>query len=189
MKLLDGRTDVDRLENLYRAYARIILSYALRRVSREDAQEVLANTFLTAWRRLDDIPDEALPWLLSVARNLVANSRRSENRRSALLLKLKLAFGRQVRQDPTPTDLRENVLSAMAALSDHEREALMLVYWDDLGIATAAQVAGCSPGTLTTRLHRGRRHLASELAQVGVLRVVGRASDLDDQQVVRRQRP
>ena len=40
--------------------------------------------FLTAWRRFDRVPDDALPWLLGVARRVLANARRSAARRPAL---------------------------------------------------------------------------------------------------------
>lgn len=168
MRLLDADPDVARFEDLYRAHARVVLAYAMRRLPREDAEEILTATFLTAWRRRNDIPAAALPWLLGVARNLIANQRRSERRRSALLSRLLLAVNRPIPPSGNLSDLRATVLQAMATLSDREREALTLAYWDDLDVMVAAHVAGCSPSTMTTRLYRARRHLASRLARAGM---------------------
>jgi RNA polymerase sigma-70 factor (ECF subfamily) len=166
---LDADPDVARFEDLYRSNARVVLAYAMRRLPREDAEEILTATFLTAWRRRDNVPAAAaLPWLLGVARNLISNQQRSERRRSALLSRLRLAMGRPSSPSSNPVDLRATVLQAMAALSDREREALMLAYWDDLDVTVAAHVAGCSPSTMTTRLYRARRHLASRRARTGV---------------------
>jgi RNA polymerase sigma factor (sigma-70 family) len=161
--------DVDRarsrLEDTYRAHAREVLAYARRRVPPEDAYEVVAETFLTAWRRLDVVPERALPWLLGVARKVVANQRRSANRRLALVGKIG-RLGRSADRDPhpsAPSDVGELVLRAMGSLPERQREALMLCFWDDLDPATAAQVAGCSPRVLSARLYRGRRRLARKL--------------------------
>ena len=44
----------------------------------------MAETFLVAWRRLDDVPADALPWLYGVARRVLANQRRSADRGAAL---------------------------------------------------------------------------------------------------------
>jgi len=82
-----GLVDPDdrvRFETLYRANAHSILVYALTRTSREDAQDVVANTFLVAWSRFDAVPDDPLPWLIGVARKVLADQRRSERRRNAL---------------------------------------------------------------------------------------------------------
>jgi RNA polymerase sigma factor (sigma-70 family) len=161
--------DVDRarsrLEDLYRAHARDVLAYARRRVPAEDAYEVVAETFLTAWRRLEVVPERALPWLLGVARKVVANQRRSANRRLALVAKIG-GVGNSANRDPnssTPSVVGELVLSAMSSLPERQREALMLCYWDDLDPSTAAQVVGCSPRVLSARLYRGRRRLARQL--------------------------
>ena len=71
-----------RLEAIYRAHAREVHAYCLRRASRDEAKDATSDVFLVAWRRIEDVPtgDEALPWLLGVARNVLANRRRSLRR-------------------------------------------------------------------------------------------------------------
>ena len=76
-----------RFTELYDRYSGHILAYAARRTAgNADAADVLAETFLVAWRRLDDVPtDEAArPWLYGVARRVLANHHRGVTRRSRL---------------------------------------------------------------------------------------------------------
>jgi RNA polymerase sigma-70 factor, ECF subfamily len=77
-----GRCDQEEFEALYRANVRSVLGYVLTRTSREDAQDVVSNTFSVAWRRFDAVPEDPLPWLIGVARRVLAD-RRSEVRRNA----------------------------------------------------------------------------------------------------------
>src|SRR5262249_25660963 len=89
-------TSRSRFEALYAAHGRAILGSALRRVSRPaDAADVVAEPFLVAWRRLDDVPPgaEARPWLSGVARRTLANHRRGERRRQRLGQRLGAAVG------------------------------------------------------------------------------------------------
>jgi RNA polymerase sigma-70 factor, ECF subfamily len=84
-------TDKRRFELLFERHRRSVLGYALRRVDEPaDAADVLAETFLVAWRRLGGVPegDDARPWLLAVARRVLANQRRGERRRDSLAERL-----------------------------------------------------------------------------------------------------
>ncbi|HCO02476.1 MAG TPA: RNA polymerase subunit sigma-24 [Actinobacteria bacterium] len=157
-----------RFERLFAEHAGRVYAYAFRRVPSEDAHEVVAETFLTAWRRLDDVPADALPWLLATARRTLANRWRGDRRRVALVERLVGAEGADRRTDPTgEVDVRLSVLAALEGLSPIEREALTLVAWDGLDSGPAASVAGCSRAAFAVRLHRARRRLAKELAVAG----------------------
>jgi RNA polymerase sigma-70 factor (ECF subfamily) len=163
---LDERTA--RLEQLFAEHAARVHAYAVRRVPAEDAGEVVAETFLTAWRRLDDVPSEALPWLLATARRTLANRWRGDRRRVALVERLSEPGAARRTPDPTgEVDTRLAVLAALDRLSDIEREALTLVVGDGLDAGSAAEVAGCSRAVFAVRLHRARRRLAQELAGAG----------------------
>lgn len=148
---------------LWDAHAARVLGYARRRVGPDAAEEVVAETFLVAWRRLDRVPPEPLPWLLVVARNTIANQRRATGRRDALTVEL-AGFAAVVTTAAAP-DVgvveRQALLRALAALSAAEREALLLVGWDGLEAADAAAVAGCSVTAFRMRLSRARRRLAA----------------------------
>jgi RNA polymerase sigma-70 factor, ECF subfamily len=150
------------LEALWHDWHRHVLAYALRRADRSTAEEVVADTFAIAWRRLDDVPDPPLPWLLGVARNVLGNLRRSERRRGALLERL-----RREHRATGQTALRQEgrVLAALAALSERDREVLLLHAWDGLDHATAGSVMGCSAATFAVRLHRARDRFARALAE------------------------
>src|SRR6478672_3188813 len=101
-------------ERLFRSEADAVRAYALRRADPADADDVVAETFLVAWRRLDDVPSDPRPWLLSVARRVVANRRRSNRRVVSLTERLALGTGagRSLGADDgtAATDLRLAVL-------------------------------------------------------------------------------
>jgi RNA polymerase sigma factor (sigma-70 family) len=144
-----------RFECLYREHADAVLRYALRRTRADAAGDVLAETFLVAWRRLDRVPAEPRPWLLAVARRVLANQRRGEARRASLVSRI-AAESRE--REPVPAESGD-VGSAIRRLPARDREALMLVYWDGLAPGEAARVLGCSARAFRSRLHRARRRL------------------------------
>lgn len=152
-----------RFEELWESYARQISAYASRHVGPEAAQEIVAETFLVAWRRLKDVPDDALPWLIVVARNTISVARRSERRAHALesaLARLSASAAAVAAGPEVVVVEREAMLRGIAALTEVEREALLLTSWDGLAAAQAAMVAGCSTTAFHVRLHRARRRLA-----------------------------
>jgi len=152
-----------RFEGLWESHAHRISAYATRHVGPEAAQEIVAETFLVAWRRLNDVPDDALPWLIVVARNTISVARRSERRAHTLefaLSQLKATAAPTAAGPETVAVEREVMLRGIAALTEVEREALLLTAWDGLGAAQAAVVAGCSTTAFHVRLHRARRRLA-----------------------------
>jgi RNA polymerase sigma-70 factor, ECF subfamily len=154
-----------RWESLYASYADQVFAYASRRVGSDDAADVVADTFLAAWRRIEDVPEDPLPWLYSAAGNVISNTRRAEFRRVALRSRLAFTERLEGDDDPAPAvEARTDIVAAMRLLSAPEREALMLVAWEDLEPRRAAAVMGCSPGTFAVRVHRGRRHLMKLLA-------------------------
>lgn len=154
----------DRFEQLFRESYPLVRAYALRRAAPDAAQDVVADTFLVAWRRLEDVPDDPLPWLYGTARRVLANQRRSAARGVALEQRLSGAAGADVRADlgDRVADV-ELVRLALGRLSDRSREALMLVAWEGLDGTRAARAAGCSKATFAVRLHRARSHLADAL--------------------------
>ena len=140
-------------------------SYALRRTDPADADDVVAETFLVAWRRFDDMPSDPRPWLLGVARRVVTNRRRSDRRLVSLSDRLAQVAVRNASADDgtAATDLRLAVLAALDRLPDKEREAIRLLAWDRLSSADAAIVLGCTRAALSVRVHRARRRLAQLL--------------------------
>jgi RNA polymerase sigma-70 factor (ECF subfamily) len=154
-----------RLKQLVDDHAGRVYAYSLRRATSEDAEEIVAETFLIAWRRIDVVPAEPLPWLFNVAGNVIANKRRGDRRREAFLTDLKTV----VRSRPALVDpadevaTRFTVLQILDRLPSAEREALMLTAWDGLSVREGAIAAGCSRATFSVRLHRARRRVMKEL--------------------------
>jgi RNA polymerase sigma-70 factor (ECF subfamily) len=159
------QVDEERLfEAYFRVYAARVHTFALRRIDPDAAKDVTAETFSIAWRRRNEIPAEPLPWLYGIARGVLANEQRAANRRRALAARL-LA-------EPTPAGTAiggdHEILEALAALRESDRESLLLSAWEGLTTREAARVMGCSAAAFAVRLHRARRRLARILDEAGV---------------------
>jgi RNA polymerase sigma factor (sigma-70 family) len=165
---LDRELAQIRYGRLYREQGRAILAYALRRVGDpEDAADVVAETFLVAWRRLDEVPvgDGGRLWLYAVARRMIANLHRAERRRTRLGQRLAESMRIELATQPAPAGEGAEVLRAMGGLGDDDRELLLLVTWEGLSPGEAAKVLGISSLATRSRLHRARRRLRASLEQ------------------------
>jgi len=157
-----------RFGRLYREQGRAILAYALRRAGDpEDAADVVAETFLVAWRRLGEVPngEEARLWLYAVARRALANQHRAARRRTRLGERLAESLRTEIATHAAPHGEAVRVLRAMSELGEADRELLLLVSWEELAPAEAAQVLGISSLAARSRLHRARRRLRALLEQ------------------------
>ena len=147
---------------MFERHYRPVLAYALRRADEADAHDAVADTFLVAWRRRDDVPRstyEELPWLLGVARRTLANQRRSRERAQRVALRLVPATSDGTSDD----DADRSVLEALARLRPIDREVLLLTAWDGLTHRQIAAMFACSENAVAIRLHRSRSRLAHEL--------------------------
>jgi RNA polymerase sigma-70 factor, ECF subfamily len=168
-----------RLERLVREHFGRVAAYLLARTDAEAAGEALARTLEVAWRRLDDIPTDPLPWLLGVARKVLADEWRTRKRHQALVARLTEAEAARRHPGEGARDAAENTaterlvaIDALATLTEVDREALLLVAWDGLTTRQAAAVLGCSHGAFAVRLFRARSRLkdhldASPLSEAG----------------------
>ncbi|WP_457965765.1 sigma-70 family RNA polymerase sigma factor [Arthrobacter sp. D1-29] len=130
-----------------------VYKFVRRRVESADlAEEIAADVFRVVWQKWADSSQKDLPYLLTVARNLVGNAYRSRDRRQALLDKLRTAVVQRF------GDASENVAvqDAMMRLREQDRDVLQLAYWDGLGTADIARVLQCSESAARVRLHRAR---------------------------------
>ncbi|HZC60681.1 MAG TPA: sigma-70 family RNA polymerase sigma factor [Streptosporangiaceae bacterium] len=180
----DHQRDAERrFAALYQAYYRPILAYAVRRVAPgEDAADVVADVFTTAWRRIGELPEAPADrlWLYGVAQRVIAGRRRSARRLFHLTARLRadvgtrqpgqLASGQPGPGQPGPGQpglrdaISDRVVAALDRLSVREREALQLVLWEELSHAEAAQVLGCSANAVAIRVHRAKTRLRRELS-------------------------
>jgi RNA polymerase sigma-70 factor, ECF subfamily len=154
-----------RFETLYREQAGSVRRYVRRRWDAASTDDVVADVFLVAWRRLADVPEDPLPWLLGVARRVLANRYRGAARDSALEQRIR---SERWRTQPSITEAgqadSEAVWRALNELPDRDREVLLLVAWEGLSSARAARVVGVSANTFAVRLYRARRRLARALS-------------------------
>jgi RNA polymerase sigma factor (sigma-70 family) len=156
---MDQKPDVCEFTEAWHRDGPRVAAYARRHVAAGEVPDVVAETFLQAWRRWDDVPQPPLPWLIGTARRVLGNQRRGESRRRALQQRLVL-LGEAARSAEDAgllaTD-RVAALATLAALPEDQREALLLVAWDGLTPEQAAAAMGVRPGTFRVRTHRARK--------------------------------
>ncbi|GHJ47755.1 DNA-directed RNA polymerase sigma-70 factor [Catellatospora sp. TT07R-123] len=151
--------DGERFTAVYERHHRQVYAYAVSRAGRAHADDVVADTFLVAWRRLDAVPAAPLPWLLGVARNVVRERVRDDVRQLDVTAELRAWAAEAERDVADGVADRAAMLAALAGLGEDDREALTLTAWQGLSAADAARVVGCSTATFFVRLHRARRRL------------------------------
>ena len=152
-----------RFAALYEDSYGAIHAYAARRAGAEAADEIAAETFLVAWRKVDALPSDPLPWLYGVARNMVARDRAASGRQRQTRTALE---GERHCPPDAGEDKRDSELwTSWEQLSVADREVLALVAWEELSVADAARVLGCSAPVFSVRLYRARRRLQRLLAE------------------------
>ena len=157
--------DAEALTALWEQHALRVLAYCLRHTDRQDAEDVVSETFLVAWRRQASVPADPLPWLLVTARNALRNRHRGRARQDRL--EAELLRVEWLAEPAAPAEVlaidRAAMLAALAELTQREREALLLIAWDGLTPVQAARVAGCSVAAFHVRTHRARARLSRSL--------------------------
>jgi len=166
-----GDDPASRFERLYADSVTALLGFCLRRCdSREDAADLVAEVFLVAWRRIEQVPggEDARLWLFGVAHRLLANQQRALRRERNLGARLARYLSEVGAPDPAVVfdryEAGQPVRDALAQLTPQDSMLLTLVVWEGLSPAEAARVVGLSAGTVRVRLHRARGRLRTALA-------------------------
>ena len=176
MRVVSDRQREKRMRNLVALVADPVRRYLYRRTDAATADDVLGDTLLVCWRRLDQVPDDALPWTIVVARQCLNNARRAERRRTRLI-------GRIIAIDPPraatehdpaasaahDTALEDRVTTALSCLRRVDAEILRLWAWDELTSPQLAVVLGISANAAAIRLHRAKGRLKQELLKSDAL--------------------
>ena len=160
-----------RFDALFASYSSDVVAYCSWRAgSASDAQDAVAEVFLTAWRRLDELPegDAARVWLYATARRVIANQRRSSRRRAALQERLALEVVSAAQGEPSENREETLVREALHRLEPRDREVLLLAEWEGFTPAQIADVLGCLTVTARGRLHRARRRFRSVFEELRV---------------------
>ncbi len=157
--------------SLYDRHYDAIHSYFLRRSGTASAQDLTAEVFLVAWRRINDVPrgEETLLWLYGAAANVAAHQRRSMARGARLETRLRSVPTNGTNR-PEPLVVRraeyDQVLAATARLRPADQEILRLAAWEELPHDQISRLLGCSVAAVDQRLHRAKRRLAKEYRRV-----------------------
>lgn len=164
----------ERFAVLFDRYAPEIHRYAARRLGVAVADDVVADTFLAAFRqrdRYDSARRSARPWLYGIATNVIGRHRRAEARLYRALARTGV--------DPVVTNHADGVVARVVAagaqrqlaaalrrLSQGDRDVLLLVAWSDFSYDEVAAALGIPVGTVRSRLHRARRKVREALGGV-----------------------
>lgn len=157
-----------RFGELYGMRPRVVGYVRARGVRPWSVDDVVADTYVVAWRRIEVVPAEdaaALRWLCGVARRVLANGERSWRRAVALVDRLSMYVGHVGVVDVSARSLS---VEAWLSLSEQDRLLLQLVVWYGADLTELAELLGCSRGAAATRLSRARARLAAAVAGEGM---------------------
>jgi RNA polymerase sigma factor (sigma-70 family) len=161
-----NRDGAERFRSLHRDTYADLLRFVERRIPPDEAEDIVSQVYLIAWRRWPDVPDDARPWLFAVARHTMSNRMRGWLRRRALDVRL-AAADRSIEPDTAPGAVaRVDLERAWLTLGAADREVLALIAFDGLSTEQAATVLGCRRTTFAMRLNRARARLRAALEPV-----------------------
>ncbi|MGW7041256.1 RNA polymerase sigma factor [Streptomyces avermitilis] len=153
--------------DVYRAHYEDVLRFVRRRAHPMNVDDIVGETFLAAWRRRRELPENPRPWLFGTARNVMLNANRGMRRQSALVVHIQQAAAAG-RHDPAAdataqVDSRIDLVAAWQSLAPADQEVLALHVWEGLDARDAATVLGCTRAAYAMRLTRAKRRLAGRL--------------------------
>jgi len=170
---ITAHSDAERFERLYGEHFERVAAYLLARTDREAAADALAATFEVAWRRIGEVPVAELPWLLGVARRVLANARRSRARQAALAQRMAAAACASAAGPGEDSGVAAELAAAIAKLPAPQQEALLLIAWDGLSEREAARALGCSRAAFAARLHRARARVRRAMPYSDRVQITG----------------
>jgi RNA polymerase sigma-70 factor (ECF subfamily) len=166
----------ERFEALAAGLVEPLRRYLARRTDPATADDVLAETLLVCWRRLDELPDDPLPWSYGVARNCLANAERGVRRHQRLAARI-AAVDPPAASSPGPdvegSEADVDLDAALAAMREEDAELLRLWAWEQLTPAEIAAALGITANAASIRLHRAREKLREDLTRRKTARTSG----------------
>lgn len=163
--------NADAFDVLFDRHAKTVYNHCFRLLANwSAAEDATSNTFLAAWRRRREVTlahDSALPWLLTVATNVVRDERRSMRRRSALVDRVHRVMDAPDHADDVVSRLDDEremavLLTAVRRLPRAEREALALCIWSGVSYSDAAAALGIAEASVRSRVSRARSRLSAQ---------------------------
>lgn len=177
--------DPDAFREIFERHASTVHAYARKRIGMTAGEEILAQTFLTAFEkraRFDLSYESARPWLLGIATNIIRHHLREEREHLT-------ALGKMFREQPEePVDdvarldaqrMKPRLIAALLALSDDDRETFLLLALGQLTYEEVASALRIPIGTVRSRIHRARIHLRERVPGRTAIRDGEEVSDLE----------
>jgi RNA polymerase sigma factor (sigma-70 family) len=169
-----SRHDPERFAILFQRYASQIGRYATRRLGSDHADDIVAETFLTAFRlrgSYDLERTDARPWLYGIATRMIQRHRRAEVRGLRALARTGAdpvlePFTDRIDSRVAAGAVSRELARAIAALPAAHRDVLLLLTWAELTYDQAAEALGVPPGTVRSRMNRARQKLRHALGGV-----------------------
>jgi RNA polymerase sigma-70 factor (ECF subfamily) len=167
-----SRTDPEAFAELFQRHAGEIGRYVARRIGLGAAEDIVAETFLVAFRRRESYDrgrTDARPWLYGIATNVMRRHRRDEVRalraleRTGIDPVLAESFADQVNGQVAAAATSRLLAPVLARLDAGQRDVLLLTAWAGLTIDEIAEVLGIPHGTARSRLNRARTKLRAAL--------------------------
>ncbi|MFJ4925059.1 RNA polymerase sigma factor [Streptomyces sp. NPDC088736] len=157
----------DEFTDVYRAHYEDVLRFVRRRAHPTHVDDIVGETFLAAWRRRGELPEDPRPWLFGTARNTLLYAHRGQRRQTAVAVRVMEHGGDDSYDGTAASDDRMDLVAAWRQLSATDQEVLALHVWEGLTDREAATVLGCSRAAYTMRLSRSRRRLAKLFGPTG----------------------
>ena len=160
---MDAQTRRARFEQVAPALIEPLRRFLDRRTDPATADDVLSETLLVCWRRLEELPEEPLPWAYAAARNCLANAERGARRQQRLAARVAVV-DRPAETVPGPGEEGDpDLAEALGRLRPEDAELLRLWAWEQLEASDVGTVLGISANAASIRLHRARGKLRDEL--------------------------
>jgi RNA polymerase sigma factor (sigma-70 family) len=156
-----GETD-EAFTRLFNEHSLAVRRFTLRRFSNARVcEDIVAETFLVAWRRWEERPpkERELQWLYSIALRVLSNQRRSRDRRERLFTRLSFERAPDVEDSETDPIVKLSVRTALSQLRNSDQELLEFVYWERLTYREIAEIVGVSENAVGIRINRAKSHL------------------------------
>ncbi|MEU6574890.1 sigma-70 family RNA polymerase sigma factor [Streptomyces sp. NPDC046805] len=157
----------DEFTDVYRAHYEDVLRFVRRRAHPMNVDDIVGETFLAAWRRRSELPEDPRPWLFGTARNAMLNAHRGQRRQTAVAVRVMENGGDDNYDGLTQAEERMDLVAAWRQLPAADQEVLALHVWEGLPDRDAATVLGCSRAAYTMRLSRSKGRLAKLFGPTG----------------------
>ena len=166
-----SRHEPEQFTVVFRRHAPYIQRYVVRRLGRDAADDIVAETFLAAFRQRDSYDftrADARPWLYGIATNIIGRHRLAETRQYRAVARsgadpVAESFTEQVDDRVSAGAASRRLAVGLARLSAELRDTLLLVTWGDLSYEEAATALGVPIGTVRSRVSRARGKLRRAL--------------------------